>query len=108
MPLTKPIKPDLLAKDFRPRMTVAHSARGALIGPAWLNGSWMLAYDPDPFLPWTRLLSDAVWSAWSDPKNHDVATRLTTLSLDGGMQRAAQNFISEKGRQWHAELLRRH
>jgi hypothetical protein len=67
----------------------------------------MLAYDPDPFLPWTRLLTDAVWSTWSDPKNHEMATQLTKLSLDAGLQLATQNFISEKGRQWHGELLRR-
>jgi hypothetical protein len=64
----------------------------------------MLAYDPGRSLPWIGLLADAIRSVWEKPEVKK-AERLTTLSLDEPLQNAAQQFVSQKGRKLHGELL---
>jgi hypothetical protein len=102
---------EYLAKDFRPRMAIDRSARGALVGPAWANGEWVLAYDPDPFIPWTSEFAQALWIEWrhADGAVHiQLAARYGGLTLSSSLQRSAQAFVARKGREWHAELLAQH
>ncbi|HLJ29122.1 MAG TPA: FtsW/RodA/SpoVE family cell cycle protein [Candidatus Angelobacter sp.] len=97
-----------LAKNFRPRMSISHSARGALIGPAWANGMWVLAYDSDPYIPWTRNLVYVLPFEWRHLGAKAAAERYSTLTLDTQLQRDAQRFVAEKGRAWHRSLIDRH
>ena len=49
-----------IASGFQPSFEVQFSSRGALIGDAWVNGHSVVAYDPDPILPWTIYLASAL------------------------------------------------
>jgi hypothetical protein len=50
------------------------SSRGALIGPAWSKGNWMLTYDPDPLIPWSKHLAEALSAEWGRLDQRSVDT----------------------------------
>lgn len=96
---------DLLTNGFRLQMSVGHSSRGAIIGPAWVNGNWVLAFNSEHSLPWASWLSEAVWSS-SEHRSRKDNPPVRALSLDEGLQNASQDFLATKGRQLHEELIR--
>jgi len=94
-----------LNRDFRPALTAEHNKRGALVGAAWVRGHWTLAYDPDPLIPWARHLAAALSKEWRALGRQDAAKSYGTLTLDRGLQVAAQEFAAFQGRQRHHQLL---
>jgi hypothetical protein len=94
-----------LAPDYRPAITMGHTTRGALIGPAWVKGNWVQAFDPDAIVPWTKPLTNAFIVEWRNAGADNARERFGALSIDRGLQISAQAFTAIKGRQRHSELL---
>ncbi len=90
---------------FRLSLRVHRIARGAIIGPAWSRGSWDLAFNPDPVVPWTSLYLAALRSEWRRLGRDEAAKRYGTLTLDQKLQAAAAQFAAERGRRHYGEVL---
>ncbi|MGI8746628.1 MAG: FtsW/RodA/SpoVE family cell cycle protein [Bryobacteraceae bacterium] len=89
---------------IQPWFTVEKTAQGALIGPAWVMGNWVAAYDPDPLIPWTANLANAMPDEQTR-LGKDLPSRLGTLTFDKSLQAAAQAFAAEKGREHYQSFL---
>ncbi len=87
-----------------PGFSVEKTAQGALIGPAWVMGNWVPTYDPDPLIPWTANLANALPDEQTRLKK-DLPARLGTLTFDKALQASLQTFATEKGRQHYQEYL---
>ncbi|MEO8128138.1 MAG: hypothetical protein ABJF23_05375 [Bryobacteraceae bacterium] len=89
---------------LKPSFSVEKTAHGALAGPAWVMGSWVPAYDPDPALPWTVNLANALpeeHARWKDKR----AGRFGTLTIRKELQTTTQEFAARKGREHYRDIL---
>jgi cell division protein FtsI/penicillin-binding protein 2 len=64
-----------------------------------------MAYDPDPLIPWSRHLANALFKEWRGLGHDEATKRYGTLAIDRGLQSAAQEFVASQGRQRHVQLL---
>lgn len=78
-----------------------------LIGPAWVSGKWVTAFDPDVRLSWLKLLGRAMDAEWSSKrlKPEDAQKRYGALSLDDSLHMAAIKFSADKGREAYNKLF---
>ncbi len=78
-----------------------------LIGPAWIMGHSIATFDPDSSLPWVSELAQVLNAQWSPDRFGPVEGQrhFGTLTLDQKLQNAAMQFMAEKGRQLHAQIL---
>ncbi len=88
-----------------PSFSVEKSAQGALVGPAWVMGNWVPAYDPDPLIPWTASLANALPDEQVRLKKQ-LPERFGTLTLDKTLQTNLQTFVTGKGREHYQQYLR--
>jgi cell division protein FtsW (lipid II flippase)/cell division protein FtsI/penicillin-binding protein 2 len=79
--------------------------KNLLIGPAWIRGKWISAFDADPILPWTKQLTDALSTEWKRMGEAEAAKQYNSLTLDRNLQKAVATFVSEKGREVQIKLL---
>ncbi|MDQ2947063.1 MAG: hypothetical protein M3Y27_14160, partial [Acidobacteriota bacterium] len=89
---------------IQPSFSLEKTAQGALIGPAWVMGNWIATYDPDPLIPWTVNLANAMPDEQTR-LGKDLPNRLGTLTFDKSLQAAAQTFAAEKGREHYQGFL---
>lgn len=89
----------------QPSFAVEKTAQGALVGPAWVMGNWVPTYDPDPLIPWTANLANALPDEQTR-LGKDLPARFGTLTFDKSLQAALQTFSTEKGREHYVEYLR--
>lgn len=96
--------PQPIAPGFQLDLEVDKTDQGTLIGPAWVRGDWVLAFDPAGPVPWVNTLARGLSESWPDldPRARE---RLSTLTIDSGLQQAAQQFAATKGRELHAKNL---
>jgi cell division protein FtsW (lipid II flippase) len=76
-----------------------------LIGPAWVSGKWVTAFDPEVRLSWLKLLGRAMDAEWKRLKPEEAQKRYGTLSLDDPLHLAAIKFTSDKGREAFANMF---
>jgi cell division protein FtsW (lipid II flippase) len=83
-----------------PRITFRDGQK-VLIGPAWVSGKWVTAFDPDVRLSWLKLLGRAMDAEWSSKRltPEEAQKRYGTLSLDDALHVAAIRFTADKGRE---------
>ena len=89
---------------IQPAFSIEKTAQGALIGPAWVMGNWVPTYDPDPLIPWTANLANALPDEQVRLKK-DLPARMGTLTFDKTLQGSLQTFATEKGREHYREYL---
>jgi cell division protein FtsW (lipid II flippase) len=89
---------------LQPSFSVEKTAQGALIGPAWVMGNWVATYDPDPLIPWTANLANALPDEQAKLKK-DLPARFGTLTFDKALQANLQSFTTVKGRAHYQEYL---
>lgn len=89
-----------------PRVTL-RDKRETVIGPAWVRGHWVLATNIDAPLPWAANLSSAITAQSSRLGAGETTSLYGTLTIDNALQKAALNFVAEKGRALYDDLLRR-
>ncbi|MDX6695170.1 MAG: hypothetical protein QOF02_2773 [Blastocatellia bacterium] len=77
----------------------------ALIGPAWVNGRWVTAYDPAPSLPWTAQLAKALDAEWARLGNDEAKRRYGKLTLDRKLHELATKFTAMKGRATYQSMM---
>lgn len=106
-----------LAPNLEPEFRIDHTARGALIGAAWVMGRWVTSYDlTDSMypLPWTRYLANMLENeagvleqeaGGTESPAGAVSARYGHLTLNRDLQEAAMRFTAERGRQLHGKLL---
>lgn len=93
-------------KEEIPRVTF-RDKKETVIGPAWMMGRWVLAINTDAPLPWAANLSTAITAQSSRLGADETSSLYGTLTIDQPLQKAALNFVAEKGRSLYDELLRR-
>jgi cell division protein FtsW (lipid II flippase)/cell division protein FtsI/penicillin-binding protein 2 len=108
-----------LAPNLEPEFRIDRSARGALIGAAWVMGRWVTAYDLTDSkyqLPWTRYLANMLENesgilekeaGGTESPGAAVSSQYGQLTLNRDLQEAAMWSTAEYGRQLHETLLRR-
>jgi len=89
---------------IQPSFSLEKTAQGALIGPAWIMGNWVATYDPDPLIPWTANLANAMPDEQTR-LGKDLPNRFGTLTFDKSLQAAAQTFAADKGREHYQAFL---
>lgn len=77
-----------------------------LIGPAWVEGQWVPASDPNASLSWIEYLRSGLPGA-AKKLPLDASGNLI-LTLNGALQRSAMDFVAIQGRERHEQLLARH
>jgi len=93
-----------IATGFQPSLEVHFSSRGALIGDAWVNGHSVVAYDPDPVLPWTIYLASAL-PGEKKRLGDGARQHYRTLTIDRRLQEIAESFSTQVGRNHYNEYL---
>jgi cell division protein FtsW (lipid II flippase) len=88
----------------QPAISIEKSAQGALIGPAWVMGNWVPEYDPDPLIPWTANLANALPDEQVRLKK-ELPQRFGTLTFDKTLQANLQTYATAKGREHYQEYL---
>jgi cell division protein FtsW (lipid II flippase) len=94
-----------IAPGLQPQLVLGQSQGDALIGPAWVNGNWQLAYNGDFPLPWIAHLRTAVLSEWADNSDKAALESYSRITLDADLQTSLQRFVARRGREHHARLL---
>ncbi len=94
-------------KDDIPRLSLeggkSENPNPLLVGPAWQAGRWIPAYQP--LLPWAHALSHATLGASKGLVFGNGDTRLT---LDIGLQKKAQDFVTRQGLDLQSKILSEH
>jgi cell division protein FtsW (lipid II flippase) len=78
---------------------------GPAIGPAWVMGRWVVAYNPDPLFPWMEQVAQALAAEWARLGSDEALRRYGVFSFDRQLQGAAARLVSEKGRALFGKLL---
>jgi len=84
---------------------VSFSDGQVLIGPAWVGGHWITAFNPDHSIPWTLLLARTLSVEQNCFGRDEKSGCQATLTIDRPLQEAVTRFISVKGRRLYDEIL---
>ncbi|HVF71764.1 MAG TPA: FtsW/RodA/SpoVE family cell cycle protein [Chthoniobacterales bacterium] len=76
---------------------------GLLLGPAWVMGKDIIAYDPAAPLPWVTQLADALRQQREEFRSD--AKGIERLTISPHIHQAALEFVTRQGRDHHANLL---
>ncbi|MGC2236383.1 MAG: hypothetical protein WA584_09490 [Pyrinomonadaceae bacterium] len=79
-----------------------------LVAPAWENNRYRTVFEPETRLSWAQQLSYAMESEWKRLEKVKSGSALETygqLTLNREFQKAAMDFVAEKGVIRHEELL---
>ncbi|HEV7745078.1 MAG TPA: FtsW/RodA/SpoVE family cell cycle protein [Pyrinomonadaceae bacterium] len=93
-----------MSRDEIPRVTFSDGQ--TLIGPAWVGGRWIVAFAPEPSIPWTLQLARTLTVEQNCFGRERSPTCQATLTLDRTLHEAATRFVSTKGRKAYEDLLR--
>lgn len=91
---------------IEPGFTVSETDPAPIVGPAWVMGRWVAAYDRHSAIPWAPYLATALEREWERLGPSAASQQYRTLTFDLSLQRAAQEFVAERGRVLHDEKLR--
>jgi cell division protein FtsW (lipid II flippase) len=92
-----------MSRDEIPRVTFSDGQ--TLIGPAWVGGRWVVAFAPEPSIPWTLQLARTLSVEQNCFGRKRSSTCQATLTLDRPLHEAATRFVSTKGRKAYEDLL---
>jgi cell division protein FtsW (lipid II flippase) len=83
------------------------STPSLVVGPVWVNGRIASAVDERAPLSWAESLSQVMEHEWRRLAPADAAKRYGTLTLDRPLQNGAMDFVAERGRALHNEILQK-
>lgn len=72
-----------------------------LVGPTWVAGRWVTAYDYDLPLPWVGQLARALEAEARRLGKGEAEELYGVLTLDRGLQEVADGFAAARGREMH-------
>jgi cell division protein FtsW (lipid II flippase)/cell division protein FtsI/penicillin-binding protein 2 len=90
-----------------PGFAVSENDPAPIVGPAWVMGRWIPAYDRRSALPWTPHLATALEREWERLGPAAASEQYKTLTFDLPLQQAAQDFVAQRGRALHDIKLMR-
>jgi hypothetical protein len=85
---------------------VAFSDGQVLIGPAWVGGRWVAAYDFGHSVPWVAQMARSLTQDQNCFGRDENSPCEVTLALNRNLHEAATRFVSVKGRRLYEEMLR--
>ncbi|HEY2325791.1 MAG TPA: hypothetical protein VGJ82_23240 [Thermoanaerobaculia bacterium] len=84
---------------------VGENGPAPVVGPAWVMGRWLPAYDRRSAIPWTPYLARALEHEWERLGPAAATERYRALTFDLGLQQAAQETVAQHGHALHDAKL---